>query len=66
MAQLKAGSTTGGVEIAKKDCSNFPINFPTALITQLKGSTGSTGSAGSAGHSGTIIISGSTLTITPP
>lgn len=69
MAQLKANSTVDSIEICKKDCSNFPTNLPSALISQLRGNTGSAGSAGangSSGSSGTISISGSTLTITPP
>jgi len=46
MAQLKAGSTTGGVEIAKKNWSNVTVAFPSGLISQLKGDTGTNGSIG--------------------
>jgi len=60
MAQLKSGSTVGGIEIAKKDCSNFPTNLPTALINQLKGTNGTNGVSGS------ISLVGSVLTIVSP
>jgi len=72
MAQLKAGSTIGGIEIANKNCSNFPTNLPAALIAQLKGDTGAAGPNGTNGANGTLgsagslSLSGGTLTITSP
>lgn len=46
MAQLKAGSTVGGVEIAKKDWTSVTTAFPSGLVTQLKGDDGTDGAIG--------------------
>jgi len=60
MAQLKAGSTTGGVEIAKKNWSNVTVAFPSGLVSQLKGDAGANGSTGSNGIKRTLDYQSST------